>query len=566
MNEATDTQKPPLDNPSRTVARHPWNSTHILRQWYAANSAWPYPTAEEKDELSRRTGLSIRQVSQWFVNARRRNNEQQTHGRSTSRGNSAVLSLPVISDPSRKQCNNVTLPDRRRQSFKEGESVTSHTPVQEVDEVTSSGHVSQNTVNTITQSGTSNLQSTAFSATSSYASSSFHSPNFANHRKQSLGSRYAEIDRLAENRDSRIYQCTFCTDTFKSRYDWTRHEGTLHLPLEQWTCLPYGPRRWDFGNISSKCSLCDECDPTDTHLDSHRISDCTVKPRSLRTFQRKDHLLQHLRLTHGVKKVIPSMNAWRSRISRVQSRCGFCGETFSVWSDRNDHLVEHFRSGKSMKDWKGDRGFEPSIAMLVQSAIPPYLISTESLELEPFSASKGAMKKILSSPQIQNPPNIFEVLTARLGDFVTAARAKGTTINCDILRREARLILYGDDDPSNRTPADNGQWLALFKIGHGLASEPSQQHSAPLMTEEDTPTLSSNTDIAGPLPSETVHTAPLYRLTGQKPRPISTAKHIHDKVKSALPWWCQTPECLAELMRMSQEFSLTILGNIEIDD
>lgn len=30
------------------------------------------------------------------------------------------------------------------------------------------------------------------------------------------------------------YQCTFCTDTFKTKYDWQRHEATIHLSLEQW--------------------------------------------------------------------------------------------------------------------------------------------------------------------------------------------------------------------------------------------------------------------------------------------------------------------------------------------
>lgn len=39
----------------------------------------------------------------------------------------------------------------------------------------------------------------------------------------------------------RLYQCTFCTDTFKSKHDWVRHEKSLHLSLESWTCAPFGP-------------------------------------------------------------------------------------------------------------------------------------------------------------------------------------------------------------------------------------------------------------------------------------------------------------------------------------
>ncbi|UKZ88817.1 uncharacterized protein TrAFT101_004551 [Trichoderma asperellum] len=94
------------------------------------------------------------------------------------------------------------------------------------------------------------------------------------------------------------------------------------------------------------------------------------------------------------------------------------------------------------------------------------------------------MKKILTCPGAQNPPNVFELLTAHIGDFMAASRASGATINCDILRRQARLILFGDDDPLNQTPADNNQWLTLFKIGHGLASGSSQQHVAALTAGE----------------------------------------------------------------------------------
>lgn len=32
----------------------------------------------------------------------------------------------------------------------------------------------------------------------------------------------------------RRYQCTFCTDAFKTKHDWQRHETTMHLTLEQW--------------------------------------------------------------------------------------------------------------------------------------------------------------------------------------------------------------------------------------------------------------------------------------------------------------------------------------------
>ncbi|KAK4083799.1 transcriptional regulator family: Homeodomain [Trichoderma aggressivum f. europaeum] len=525
----------PGNNSTRPTTRHSWSSTQLLRQWYTSNLTWPYPSAAEKEELSRQTSLSVRQVSQWFVNARRRDAERQSSELTDISANPVSLSLPGSFDATQEQRNNVEAIDRLQRS-------------------SSSGAIPQ----LVTQDALDGIGSQD-EAHSSNPSDSGHR---SGHRRNSrTGWRHKATNEPAEERNPRIYQCTFCTDTFKSRYDWTRHEATLHLALERWSCLPAGPKRWDLGAEAPKCSLCDSSDTTDAHLESHHISDCIMKPQALRTFHRKDHLLQHLRLAHGIDKMIPSMHSWKSKISQVKSRCGFCGETFTLWSDRNDHLVDHFRRGKSMKDWNGDRGLEPSIAMLVQSAMPPYLIGAESLDLEPFSASKGVLKKTLSSPEKQNPPNVFEVLTARLGDFVVSARANGDTINCDILRRQARLILYGDDDPLNQTPADNDQWLTLFKIGHGLASAPGQQELAPSLPDEASqlashPITISDTNKSS-LPREAIE-----RKSGSK---LVTSQTL-DNTEPTLPWWCQSPECLAELMEISREFSLTTLGNIEIDD
>ncbi|KAJ5977108.1 hypothetical protein N7501_000450 [Penicillium viridicatum] len=46
--------------------------TDILRDWFHQNLDDPYPSEEEKQMLMTRTGLSLSQVSNWFINARRR--------------------------------------------------------------------------------------------------------------------------------------------------------------------------------------------------------------------------------------------------------------------------------------------------------------------------------------------------------------------------------------------------------------------------------------------------------------------------------------------------------------
>ncbi|KAJ4332062.1 homeodomain super [Didymella glomerata] len=50
----------------------PKEATNILKDWFAANRASPYPSEEQKMELCALTQLSLNQVSNWFINARRR--------------------------------------------------------------------------------------------------------------------------------------------------------------------------------------------------------------------------------------------------------------------------------------------------------------------------------------------------------------------------------------------------------------------------------------------------------------------------------------------------------------
>ncbi|KAG8531374.1 uncharacterized protein KY384_003003 [Bacidia gigantensis] len=47
-------------------------ATDFLKQWFFEHIAHPYPTEQEKQELCKRTGLGMTQLSNWFINARRR--------------------------------------------------------------------------------------------------------------------------------------------------------------------------------------------------------------------------------------------------------------------------------------------------------------------------------------------------------------------------------------------------------------------------------------------------------------------------------------------------------------
>lgn len=58
--------------PKRRRGNLPKAVTALLKDWLAKHKKHPYPTEEEKLLLSKETKLSLQQISNWFINARRR--------------------------------------------------------------------------------------------------------------------------------------------------------------------------------------------------------------------------------------------------------------------------------------------------------------------------------------------------------------------------------------------------------------------------------------------------------------------------------------------------------------
>ncbi|KAI1742721.1 hypothetical protein F4680DRAFT_25006 [Xylaria scruposa] len=578
------------------------SSARILKQWYATHSTWPYPTHQDKEFLSACTGLSTSQVSQWFINARRRGGYDASEnsldrGRLASGECRSMPTAPMLSSTPPPVATQVVsdawaaMPplDRWRHSPPEDEpapleairsAIQGHYqggsaasmpnigpfPLDQASSRSDSVHALEFLHSTATSSG-----SSSNSLSSNYWSDADDGPSALRRqprrRRQKRRQRHTATAELSAKKESqRIYQCTFCTDTFMSRYDWTRHEATLHLPLDRWTCLPIGPRYVKSGEDAARCALCDAVDPSDDHILTHNAAVCTTKSLSARVYHRKDHLRQHIRLVHHAADMIPSMDSWKSQPVKVMSRCGFCGETFTKWSDRNDHLADHFREGARMREWKGCRGLEPAIALLVENAIPPYLIGAEAIDPDPFSALRPGSKSFPQANTTQSSPRTtFEQLTARLGEYVSTTMSCGIPVTDELLRKEARIILYGDYDPWNQTPADNPQWLTMFKLGYGLA--------VPVV--EDIPSVMSvETADAGSLHQhrEGSHSIMNTLPVGMAPFTMENMQHAagdsaiflprvcsintegcENATASSvyIPWSWQTPECLAEFRQMS---------------
>ena len=319
--------------------------------------------------------------------------------------------------------------------------------------------------------------------------------------RKGRGSRKQPVVRAFEEEEARPFKCTFCCHSFKNKYDWSRHEKSQHLTLEGWVCTPHGSAVLSSDTGRSHCAFCNVLDPTHEHLEKHDYENCRSQGH---VFGRKDHLVQHLRLIHGLE-TLPIIDDWKVEAPTVTSRCGFCDRQLPTWRARVEHLAEHFRRGATMDDWKGEHGFEASIKARVTNAMPPYLIGSESRAIVPFSANDSGTKDHLSqiqkateqsqmSWQEDNPgaaPNLDpsaevnevqalfrgppgaevdrsnitfpEVLALHLGRYARQQVRSGVLPTDEMFQQEARRLIYDSKDPWDQTIADNDSWLSTFR-------------------------------------------------------------------------------------------------------
>ncbi|KAJ5757192.1 uncharacterized protein N7511_007374 [Penicillium nucicola] len=288
---------------------------------------------------------------------------------------------------------------------------------------------------------------------------------------------------------NRSFCCTFCCDRFKSKYDWTRHEKSLHLNLEAWVCAPYGGAAFSMTTRRRHCAYCHVLEPDTDHLKQHHHQACHGDSTEPRVFRRKDHLVQHLRLVHELD-VMPMVDDWKLETPDFTSRCGICDQKMNSWNERADHIAAHYKEGRSMVDWHGEHDFPPHIAVQITNALPPYLIGSESRSIVPFSATgsgsrdhffqissnAGMEHRVDNSQPVQSLPENFssqselssftEILTMHLSRYAQEQMKQGIIPTDDMFQQESRRLLYDCEDNWNQTVADNGQWLSAFRRLH----------------------------------------------------------------------------------------------------
>lgn len=166
--------------------------------------------------------------------------------------------------------------------------------------------------------------------------------------------RFQKTKAIMKGESSAVrYQCTFCHQNFRGKYEWRRHEGSHVANVDGWICMPDGSAVLD-----DSCMLCGKRSPDDAHLKKHNIQKCLGNPIETRKFSRKDHLKQHIDLVHCKSQgEVPSDN--KGRQNTMLSRwfreadpkaldlsalwCGFCCKILPSWKDRLDHISNHFQ-------------------------------------------------------------------------------------------------------------------------------------------------------------------------------------------------------------------------------
>ncbi|EEQ84156.2 homeobox and C2H2 transcription factor [Blastomyces dermatitidis ER-3] len=505
----------------KSGSRFPREAIRVLKAWLTEHASHPYPSDKEKDELKLKTGLKRSQICNWLANARRRGKVRPSL-RDRSPPPTGALDIPrkqlapgvdiseltplerwkhsppehepaSATDIIRAMANAPFAPERNPSSGGEknpssagrfrahSRQTGSSTDGSGLSNVLPARSVSSYSLDT-TQSSISDMSfASAFSHRSSRAS--FNSFDGKDRRRRRHKSAVGQ-NAFQNARAARIFQCTFCTDSFSTKYDWRRHEKSLHLALEKWTCTLQGGVVTINGAVV--CAFCKSPNPDDDHLESHNFKACQEKSLQERTFYRKDHLSQHLRLMHRVK-FGSWMESWRSATTEIRSRCGFCSAIFNTWKDRVDHLSIHFKAGNDMSQWKGDWGFEPSVQRLVENGMPPYLIGEERKTPDPWVARPPAKKSSYDALRRGSNPgssaesgdipvpgdaNCFRRLGIELSAYISRQVASGIIPTDSDILSEARQIVYGSDDPWNQTCADNPIWLSILKRDNGLCEPP----------------------------------------------------------------------------------------------
>lgn len=353
--------------------------TRPLSHWFACHLEHPYPSEDEKDTLAKQCGLSRTQVINWFANARRRHrvSAQSLFNSTKVFRQGSPMPRSILDTLSPMERWRSSPPDDEPVSAGTIERALNQSPQEGSDYFGSYGSGREGSISSA--SGDSGVyrrwsfnrampNSLGGSAHSHQSGDLAFIPHSANNSVDgdSVGNKSPIVGTRSKNT---AFQCTFCLQSFRKRYDWVRHERSIHLPgLDSWICrVPLPPDQsflvWRVDQTNPECIFCGEPSPTHDHIQSHEFQTCAGRPASERTFTRKDHLWQHLHKFHHCKKWEgwkPNLALLQHKQDKLKSQCGFCNVTMNSWEERTQHLASHFRRGATMAEWTGGPGIRLS--------------------------------------------------------------------------------------------------------------------------------------------------------------------------------------------------------------
>ncbi|KAJ3540188.1 hypothetical protein NM208_g5176 [Fusarium decemcellulare] len=205
------------------------------------------------------------------------------------------------------------------------------------------------------------------------------------------------------------------------------------------------------------CVYCGLVNPSDVHFETHNYDFCRKRDKDDRVFYRKDHLRQHLRLVHNCQFMELSMKEWKHQCEDVKSRCGFCDIGMTTWTERVNHLAEHFKEGKTMADWRGNWGFGTATLEMLENSMSPYLIHYEQNSPLPFTTQQAAPYSCTSA---------FDLIQLELGYFFSTYVDINQCAPPDrLLQLEACCIIFGAEFLQRPLQTNASSWLRDLLMG-----------------------------------------------------------------------------------------------------
>ncbi|KAL7625235.1 hypothetical protein AAE478_004450 [Parahypoxylon ruwenzoriense] len=308
---ASVTTAPPVKKPRPRSAR----KTQVLKSWFACHTDHPYPSEREKISLARQSGLSREQVGNWFSNARRSHKISKARDKKTLRLGPPMPSLERWWHTSpEEEPFSTFLIDQDTRVAVEGKPKSRDVGAMYTGarELSSSGGSMLDTYSNLPHPYPSPGPAPSYMIHSSISNPSplsypVHFPG-VQPPSNGAGTSYPSPAR------NRTFRCRFCSRSFAKKYDCQRHEKSIHLSGgdSRWVCaipLPKGQPGviWRAGQVGPECIFCGHRPPTEEHFKSHDFEACTAEHAGeQRSFNRKDHLWQHLRKFHKCRK----WNGW----------------------------------------------------------------------------------------------------------------------------------------------------------------------------------------------------------------------------------------------------------------